>query len=61
MTPEDEQKLTDIWAYLKAADLSLYRRIRSNALNVGTNLPTDLGRRVGLGGYHIAQKLFKFN
>ena len=60
-TPEDEQKLTDIWAYLKAADLSLYRRIRSNALNVGTNLPTDLGRRVGLGGYHIAQKLFKFN
>ena len=60
-TPEDEQKLADIWAYLKAADLSLYRRIRSNALNVGTNLPTDLGRRVGLGGYHIAQKLFKFN
>ncbi len=60
-TPEDEQKLADIWAYLKEADPSLYRRIRTNALNVGTNLPTDLGRRVGLGGYHIAQKLFKFN
>ena len=29
--------------------------------SVGTNLPTELGRRAGLGGYHIAQKIFKFN
>lgn len=60
-TPEDEQKREDIWSYLRDADAALYRRIRSNVLNVGTNLPTEVGRRAGLGGYHIAQKIFKFN
>ncbi|MDO4290756.1 MAG: glycosyltransferase family A protein [Eggerthellaceae bacterium] len=60
-TPVDEQKREDIWNYLRDADAALYRRIRSNVLNVGTNLPTEVGRRAGLGGYHIAQKIFKFN
>lgn len=60
-TPEDEQKREDIWRYLKDADPALYRRIRANVLNLGTNLPTEVGRRAGLGGYHIAQKIFKFN
>lgn len=60
-TPVDEQKREDIWNYLRDADATLYRRIRSNVLNVGTNLPTEVGRRAGLGGYHIAQKIFKFN
>ncbi|MCI8469641.1 MAG: glycosyl transferase, partial [Eggerthellaceae bacterium] len=60
-TLEDEEKRDEIWAYLKQADPALYRRVRTNVLNVGTNLPTELGRRAGLGGYHIAQKIFKFN
>ena len=60
-TPEDERKREEIWHYLKDADLALYRRVRSNVLNVGTNLPTEVGRRAGLGGYHIAQKIFKFS
>lgn len=60
-TPEDEEKRDAIWRYLKEADAALYRRIRTNVLNIGTNLPTEAGRRAGLGGYHIAQKVFKFN
>ncbi len=60
-TPEDERKREEIWAYLKDADAALYRRIRTNALNLWTNVPTEMGRRVGLGGYHLAQKIFKFN
>lgn len=60
-TPEDEQKLHDVWAYLKKKDAPLYRRVRTNVLNFGTNLPTKLGKKVGLGGYHLAQKIFKFN
>lgn len=60
-TPEDEEKREAIWRYLKEADPALYKRIRANVLNLGTNLPTELGRRAGLGGYHIAQKIFKFN
>lgn len=60
-TSEDEEKRNAIWRYLKEADPVLYRKIRSNVLNVGTNLPTEIGRRAGLGGYHVAQRIFKFN
>lgn len=60
-TPEAEQKRDDLWAYLKNANPKLYPRIRRSVLNMGTNLPTELGRRVGIFGYRIAQKIFKFN
>ncbi len=60
-TEEDNKKLKEIWNYLKRSSPALYRRVRSNVLNVGTNLPTKAGRRIGLDGYHLAQKIFKFN
>ena len=60
-TPEAEQKRDEIWGYLKATRPKLYPKIRKNVLNLGVNIPTEAGRRVGLGGYHIAQKIFKFN
>lgn len=60
-TDEDDRKLEEIWHYLKDRDAALYRRVRTNVLNLGTNLPTELGRRLGLGGYHLAQRIFHFN
>ena len=60
-TPEADGKRKDIWAYLKAKRPNMYGHIRKNVLNLGTNIPTEFGRRLGLGGYHIAQKIFKFN
>lgn len=60
-TPEDDAALREIWDYLKKKDPKLYRRIRRKIINLGTNLPTEVGRKAGLGGYHIAQKLFNFN
>lgn len=58
---QDEEDLKGIWAYLKEANPSLYRRVRTNALNLATNLPTEAGEKIGLKGYQIAQKIFKFN
>ena len=60
-TPEAEQKRRDIWAYLQERRPQAYSRIRMNVLNIGTNIPSEIGRRLGLGGYRIAQKIFKFN
>lgn len=60
-TEEDERKRDGIWEYLRARDEKLYRHVRRSVLNMGTNLPTKAGRKLGLGGYHIAQKIFKFN
>lgn len=60
-TPEAAQKRDEIWGYLNQHDHAVYRRVRTNVLNMGTNLPTELGRRIGIAGYHVAQKIFKFN
>ena len=60
-TAESEAKRREIWDYLKAKNPKLYPIIRRNILNVGVNVPTEAGRRIGLAGYHIAQKIFKFN
>lgn len=60
-TPEAEEKLQGIWDYLKGQRPDVYGSIRHNVLNLGTNLPSRLGRSIGLGGYHLAQRIFKFN
>lgn len=60
-TTEDDEKLHEIWQYLKNKDHSLYLRVRTNVLNIGTNLPTRLGRKAGITGYHIAQHIYNFN
>ena len=60
-TPEAEEKRDAIWAYLKEHNPGAYSRIRNSVLNLATNLPTEFGRRIGITGYHVAQKIFKFN
>lgn len=58
---DDEHKRQDIWNYLETHNPGCYKSIRHKVINVATNLPHDIGRDIGLGGYHLAQKLFKFN
>lgn len=60
-TPEAEEQLNGIWDYLKEKNPSLYKKVRHKAVNLSTNIPTEAGRLVGLGGYHLLQKIFKFN
>lgn len=60
-TQEAEQKRAEIWAYLKEHNPGVYNRVKNSVLNLATNIPTELGRRIGITGYHVAQKIFKFN
>lgn len=60
-TAEADAKREEIWAYLEEKNPALHKRIRRTLLNVGTNIPTSFGRLIGLSGYRIAQKIFKFN
>jgi len=60
-SPEDEEKRRAIWEYLKTHNPGCYKAISHSIINYFTNLPHSFGRAVGLGGYHIAQKIFKFN
>lgn len=52
---------TEIWGYLKRTQPGLYRMVRKELVNIGTNLPGAVGKRIGIVGYRIAQKIFKFN
>lgn len=60
-TPEAEEKRDAIWAYLKKHNPGVYSRVKNSVLNLATNIPTEVGRRIGITGYHVAQKIFKFN
>ena len=60
-TPENDAALQGVWQYLKLKRPNMYRRVRGNILNLAMNLPGEAGRKLGLGGYHLAQKIFKFN
>ena len=60
-TQEAEEKRDAIWAYLKEHNPGVYNRVKNSVLNLATNIPTEVGRRIGITGYHVAQKIFKFN
>ena len=59
-SPEAMEKRKQLWADLKAHDARLYRRCRFSVAEA-CNLPGWLGSKISIGGYRIAQKLFKFN
>ena len=60
-TLEADEKRHAIWEYLKENNPGAYGAVRRSALNVGTNLAGELGRSLVISGYHLAQKVFKFN
>lgn len=59
--PASEQARKDIWNYLLMRNRTLYRLVRRELVCITTNLPGNIGRRIGITGYHVAQKIFKFN
>ena len=54
------RKRSELWADLKAHDERLYHRCKFSVAGA-CNLPGTLGGKISIGGYRIAQKLFKFN
>ena len=59
-TPEAFAKRDALWADLKAHDERLFRRCKHSVAGA-CNLPGTLGHKISLWGYHVAQKIFKFN
>lgn len=55
-------KKFELWRYLyNHVDKNIYRRIRYLSVGGLTNLKGKVGDKLSLGGYRVAQKLFKFN
>lgn len=60
----DEESLKakdEFWEKMEIKDEELYKRLRHGFLGIGMNLPGKVGRDVSVTGYHLAQKVFKFN
>ena len=60
-SPEALGKKTQLWEYLRTVDAGLYRRMKYFAVPAATNLPTAPGRKLSVGLYRVAQKIYKFN
>lgn len=54
-------KRDKLWEELKDYNESLYKKLRYRSLALAANLPGAPGRFVGVMGYHLSQKIFKFN
>jgi glycosyltransferase involved in cell wall biosynthesis len=59
--PEAIEQREQIWAHLKEHNPDIYPRMRKSFLGRMTNLKGKWGTKVIIVGYHLAQKLFKFN
>lgn len=60
-TPESLGMRTEIWEYLRTRNPALYRRCRYRLTNMGTNIPGYQGRKLSVGLYRMARKIYKFN
>ena len=60
-SPESLGKRTRLWEYLRTVDKGLYTRMRYFAIPAATNLPTLPGRKLSVGLYRLARKIYKFN
>lgn len=60
-SPEALGKRTQLWEFLRSVDSSLYRRMRYFAVSAFTTFPGYQGRRLSVGLYRLARKIYKFN
>ncbi len=60
-TEENLAKKKELWQYLKAKDVRLYKRIRRSILGNTMNLPGKSGRTISVAAYKIAQVVVGFN
>lgn len=60
-TEEHLEKKQELWNYLKQKDKKLHLRILNGILGRTMNLPGKGGRKISIGAYKIAQRIFKFN
>lgn len=49
-----------LWTDMKQEHRALYYRLRYTKLSGFTNLPGHLGKKITIGGYRIAKKIYKF-
>lgn len=60
-TPEALGMRDELWLYMRKKDPVTYASLRHGLFGIVMNFRTPLGRKLAVGGYKIAQKLYGFN
>lgn len=57
---ESLEKYQNLWKEIKQKNPELYYRLRLTTVSGLTNLPGTFGKKLTVGGYRIARKIYKF-
>ena len=60
-TEENKQKRKELWQYFKENDPGMYWRLRRGLRGIVSNPPGVISSSLMRKGYHLAQKIYKFN
>lgn len=60
-TEENLEKKKQLWEEIKAKDVKLYHKLKYRSLNIASNIPGYQGRKLSVGLYRLARKIYKFN
>ena len=60
-SPEALGKKTELWEYLRSVDHGLYHKLKYRAVSFVGNIPGYQGRKLSVGLYRMARKIYKFN
>ena len=60
-SPEALGKKTELWEYLRTVDSGIYHKMKYRAVSAFTAFPGYQGRRLSVGLYRLARKIYKFN
>ena len=60
-SPEALGKRTQLWEYLRTVDSAVYHKMKYRAVSAFTAFPGYQGRRLSVGRYRLARKIYKFN
>lgn len=60
-TEENMEKRKELWAYFKKNDPKLYKRLRMNIKGFVSTPKEGMASSFVIKGYHLAQKIYKFN
>ena len=60
-TEENYQKKDELWSYIEAKDIRIYKRLRYGIFGRFLSLKGRGSRKIQILGYKMAQKIYKFN
>lgn len=60
-TEENKAKREELWKYFKENDEAMYKRLRRGIRGIASNPPKFVSGNFMRKGYHLAQKIYKFN